>query len=490
MAKLTTQAGGVSLGRGIAAITGLVTVMVLSRLLSPQDYGTYRQIWLLFFMLVPVLELGVPQSVSFFGASLERERRKTYLAQNGIALVVSGMALGLGLFALAKPIATLFGNPELAAPLRAFALFPALSLSFDIVEYACVTLGRAGMAGMVTGSAATIQAAITLAGFLSGATLTRICLWLSLWAIVRWAIALAALLVVYRDLTVHWNWRELRDQLTFALPMGAASMVGLLGRQIDKVIISSKFSPERYAVYANGSYDIPLIGVLTMSVTAVIVPAIVRAHREGDLTEVQRLWHSAARRVATLFFPMTVFLFIAAEPFLVLLFSAEYAESAKPFRVLLMMLPMRIAFHSGFLRALGRTGPIFIAAAGSLAITFLLAITLVQFAPFALLGPAAAAVIGALWATIYCVQVTTRTLGWRARDYFPWMKLTKIMAVALVAAVPAMIAGELLHDARVIVRLAVMGVLYAAAYAGLGEATRVARVREWFQVADDVVRQR
>jgi hypothetical protein len=64
------------------------------------------------------------------------------------------------------------------------------------------------------------------------------------------------------------------------------------------------------------------------------------------------------------------------------------------------------------------------------------------------------------------------------------------MALALLAAAPALLAGALLRDARVIVRLGVMGVLYAGAYAGLGEATRIARVREWFEVAGDVMRQR
>jgi O-antigen/teichoic acid export membrane protein len=487
MAKLTTQAGGVSIGRGVAALAMLATAM---RLLSPQAYGSYRQVWLVFYTLAPVLELGVPQSVSFFGSQLAREERKTYLAQNGLALAVSGVLMGLVLVSFAPPIARLFGNPELTAPLRAFALFPVFTLSYDITEYALVTLGRAGTAGFVTSGSMLLQSAITLIGFLSGQSLSQVFLWLSLFALVRWAIALASLLYVYRDLSVHWSWPELRTQLAFALPMGAASMMGLLSRQIDKLIISSKFSPERYAVYANGSYDIPLIGVLTMSVTAVIVPAIVRARANGDDGQVRRLWHSAARRLATLFFPTAVFLFIAAEPFLILLFSAEYAESARPFRIFLLLLPMRIAFYGGFLRALGRTGPIFISSVVSLAITLVLALILVQIPGLAWLGPAIAAVIGAFWATAYTIRIALRTLGWQLRDFFPWRTLARIMGVALLSAAPAVIAGAYLRTQPVFARLAVMGCVYGGVYAALGEVTRVARVREWFEVAGDVMRQR
>lgn len=490
MAKLTTQAGGISLGRGVAVLAGLATVMVLSRLLSPQEYGTYRQVWLVFFTLSPLLELGVPQSVSFFGPQLARETRKTYFAQNGLALVASGLLAGLALAAGARPIAGLFGNPDLILPLRAFALYAALTLSFDIVEYALVTYGRAGAAGWVTGGSASIQAGITLAGFLGGASLTQICLWLSLFALLRWAIAAGALLRVYRDLAISWNWPALRGELAFALPMGAATMVGLLGRQIDKLIISTRFSPERYAVYANGSYDIPLIGVLTMSVTAVIIPAIVRARARGDDAEVRRVWHSAARRIATLFFPVFVFLWIAAEPFLVVLFSAEYTESARPFRVLLFLLPLRIVFHSGFLRALGRTGPIFISSLGSLLITLALALVLVRVEGLALLGPALATVVGGYWAAVYTMRVALRELGWRWRDYFPWKTLARTMGVALAAGVPAVAADLLLRDAGALPRLLGLGLVYGGAYLVIGETTRYARVREWFEVAGDVLRQR
>ncbi|MBM3317071.1 MAG: oligosaccharide flippase family protein [Candidatus Eisenbacteria bacterium] len=490
MAKLTTQAGGISLGRGAAVLAGLATVMTLSRLLPPQDYGTYRQVWLIFFTLAPVLELGVPQSVSFFGPQITRERRKTYLAQNGVALLGTGLLTGLCLFSCARPIAQLFGNPDLVAPLRAFALYPAMTMSFNIVEYALITHHRPGTAGWITGASAAAQAAITMGGFLGGATLAQICLWLGLFALLRWSVAAAAFLFVYRDLRVTWDWSELRGQLAFALPMGAATMVGLLGRQIDKLVISSRFPPELYAVYANGSYDVPLIGILTMSITAVIVPAIVRARARGDLAEVQRLWHGAARRVATLFFPAAVFLFIAAEPFMILLFSAEYAESARPFRIFLLLLPLRIAFYSGFLRALGRTGPIFFSSLGALAISFVLALVLIRVPGLGFLGPAIAIVAGSYWAALYTIRVALRELGWRWRDYFPWRRLAGTMAVALAAGAPALLAGALLSAQPAPPRLLAMGLVYGGVYLTVGEITRAARLREWLRAVGDTIRQR
>jgi O-antigen/teichoic acid export membrane protein len=490
MTKLTTQAGRISLGRGVAALAGLVTAMILSRWLSPADYGTYRQVWLFFFTLAPVLELGVPPSVSYFVPQLPRERLKTYFTQNGLSLLLSGSLIGLVFLSFAHPAAGLFKNPDLAVPLRAFAIFPALALPYNMTENALVAVGRAGKAGLVAGSGALIQSSIILAAFLSGASLPDVFLYLSLWALVRWLVAVASLLYVYRDLDICWNRKELTEQLLFALPMGTAAMVGLLARQIDKIIVSANFPPERYAVYANGSYDVPLINVLTLSVTAVLIPAIVRARARGETPEIRRLWHGAARRMAWLFFPAFCFLFVAAKPVMVFLFSGQYADSAAPFRILLLLLPIRIAFHGGFLRALGKTRPILVGAAGSLLISVLLALGLVRIEALGFLGPAIASVIAAWWAAGYAIHVATKTLDWGWRDYFPWRTLAGIMAVAIAAAGPTALVGWLSREANATLQLTVMGITYGAAYLVMGELTRAARPKECLQAIGDLLKQR
>ncbi|MFH1143333.1 MAG: oligosaccharide flippase family protein [Candidatus Eisenbacteria bacterium] len=490
MARLTTQAGGVSLGRGVAAAAGLATVMVLSRLLSREDYGTYRQAWLVFFLLAPIMQLGLTQSASYFCAQMDRRGRKTYVAQNGIALLVSGVLSSLVLLSFAGPISRLFGNDALITPLRAFALFPAFALPFELTENTLVAVGRAGRAGVVTAASNVLQATVTLVAFLGGASLAQVFFYLTLFALARWVAAALIFLRIYHDLSIHWNWGELREQLIFSLPMGAAVMVGLLSRQMDKLIVSSHFSTEQFAIYANGSYDIPLINIVTLSVTAVLVPAIVRARAAGDIGEVQRIWHGAARRVATLFYPVFAFLLIAAHPFMVLLFSEEYAGSAAPFRVFLFLFPIRIAFHSGFQRALGRTRQIFIASAGSFVISLAAALVLIRIEWIGFLGPAIASVLSAYFAAGYAIVDVSRTLGWRQREYFPWPTLGKIMILSLVAAVPALLAGWLLRAETALAQFLGMGFVYAAAYLILGETTRLARAREWFDVARDVLRQR
>ncbi|MBP6875972.1 MAG: oligosaccharide flippase family protein [Candidatus Eisenbacteria bacterium] len=490
MARLTTQAGGVSLGRGVAAGAGLVSVMILSRLLSREDYGTYRQIWVVYFLLAPVMELGLTQSASYFGAQLVPQRQKTYITQNSLLLLASGILTSLAVLSFAAPISRLFGNADLVEPLRAFALFFAFALPFDLTENLLVALGRAGWSGVITAASAIVQAAITLAAFLTGASITQVFVCLTIFACLRWLTLAGAFLYIYRNAFVSWNLGELREQLLFSLPMGLAVMAGLLSRQLDKVIVSSHFSTEQFAVYANGSYDIPLINIVTLSVTAVLVPAIVRAQAAGRIDEVKRIWHEAARRVATLFYPVFAFLLIAARPFMILLFSHEYADSAAPFRIFLFLFPIRIAFHSGLQRALGRTRQILVSSIAALVISLVLALVLVRVEAIGILGPAIAAMAGAYFAAAYVIVDCSRALGWSWREYFPWAALGRIMAVSLIAAAPAVAVGWLLREQSELVQLLLMGIAYLAVYLALGETTRTSRAREWIEVARDVLRQR
>ena len=490
MAKLTTQAGGVSLGRGVATLAGLATAMILSRLLDEHEYGTYRQVWLVFFTLAPVLELGIPPSVSYFVPQLRRPDLKPYLVQHSTLLLISGAIMGLGCFGLGDAVGQLFGNPDLGRQLRLFALFPALTLPFNMTENTLVALGHGGKAGWVSGGSALLQMGVIVGALVYGGSMERVFLALSLWALVRWTAGAAALYTLARGLPFHWDRAALRTQLLFSLPMAAATMAGVLGRHLDKVVISSFFTPEQYAIYANGSYDIPLINILTLSVTAVLVPSIVRARTDDDTAEVQRLWHGGARRLAWAFFPATVGLFLLAEPLMVLLFSEKYAASAAPFRVLVLILPARIAMHSAFLRALGSTKPILRASLIALGSSLVLSLILVQIEWLGLLGPAIASVTGAYLAIVYTIVVVNRILGWHWRDYLPWQTLGGMVLVSLAAALPTLWAIQLMGGAAVWLRVLVPGGVYAGAYVAIGWLSGAAHPREWLQAISDLIRQR
>jgi O-antigen/teichoic acid export membrane protein len=490
LAKLTTQAGWVSVGRVAAALVGLVTAMVLSRVLPPAQYGTYRQTWLVFYALAPLLELGLPASVAFYLPRMSADEIKSFLVQHGLILLVSGSLMAAAFLSVGGVLERHFGSPGLSAMLRAFALFPVMILPFKLTENALIALGRARLAGGIDAIGALGQSAFVLGSVLWGAGLEQTFLLISLWAAARWLLATASLLYLARRHRVLWARARILDQLRYALPIAAAAVAGIGARQVDQLIVSWRFSPEAFAVYVNGAYDLPLIHILTFSASAVLVPAIVRARERGDAAGIRRLWHGTARRLAWVYFPAFAFLLVAARPLMVFLFSETYAASAGPFRVLLFLLPLRIALHGAFLRALGRSRPILYGALGTLLISTTLALLLVQVRPLGLLGPALAATAGGCWGAYYTVRASIRAFDWSWGDYFPWRQLAGIMAVAALAAAPTALVGRLVATLPALHQLAAMGGTFATIYLVVGHASHAAPAKEWLQAIADLLWQR
>ncbi len=490
MAKLTTQAGWVSLGRVVAALAGLITAMALSRILSPTQYGTYRQAWLLFYALAPVLELGLPASVAYYLPRMSAGQIKSFLVQHGLILLGSGSLMAAVFLTAGGVLERYFDSPGLCAMLRGFALFPAMLLPFKLTENALIALGRARLAGVVDAAGAVVQSAFVLGSVLWGSSLEQTFGLVSLWAAARWLLATASLLYLARHHRVRWEMAPVVAQLRYALPIAAAAVAGIGARQIDQLIVSRRFSPEAFAVYVNGAYDIPLVHILSFSVTAVLIPAIVRARERGDAAEIRRLWHGTARRLAWLYFPAFALLWVAARPLMVFLFSETYAASAGPFRILLFLLPLRIALHGAFLRALGHSRPILYGTLGTLLISTALALALVRLRPLGLLGPALAVTAGGYWGAFYTGRAGIRAFGWRWSDYFPWRQLAGIMAVALVAEAPAALVGRLMTAQPALCQLAAMGGAFAVVYLAVGHVSRAAPAREWVQAVLDLIRQR
>lgn len=82
---------------------------------------------------------------------------------------------------------------------------------------------------------------------------------------------------------------------------------------IDKYFISYYYSAEKYALYANGSSQIPLVGIVVNSVMAVLFPRLVELRKSGDTRTMLNLWHEAIRKVSLFMYPVFAFCFVMAK---------------------------------------------------------------------------------------------------------------------------------------------------------------------------------
>jgi len=174
------------------------------------------------------------------------------------------------------------------------------------------------------------------------------------------------------------RWVSMKNMVRYSVPLGLAAMLGTITLQLHSLIVAAMCSPEDFAVYVNGAMEIPLIGLITGSITTVVFAEMADMCSKGDKAGALQLFHKASIKSACILFPTMCFLLATAEPFIVLLFSERYHASVIPFVIFLLVLPVRIVVYGAALMALGMTRVVLMRSAITLVVNAILCFVLVK----------------------------------------------------------------------------------------------------------------
>ncbi len=464
--KRSFKAALLMMGRLLQTLSMLAIAALLSRLLLKEDYAGYRQTFMVFNLALPLLTLGLPEGLYYF-LPLKPERGRQLLSTNVTLLMGSGVIFGVLMWlGGAAMLAQHFNNAVVQELLLIFSPYPLLMLPLYSIDSVLVATNRvqeltvfnicnrlALLCGVVGGAlvVGTPQAAVWGAVISSGVMLGP-----GLW-------------LMYRAVEgTAWkpSMASMRTQLGYSVPLGMASALGIVSVNLDKLLVSLTDTPEAFAVYANGAMQVPLVGIITGSVTSVLLPEFTAWFAAGNFERLLVVWKSSMVKVSMIIFPTVVFLFVMAPEVMVVLFSEAYEDSAVPFRIYLMMLPVRVTTFSAILMAAGKSRVMLAGAAVSLTGNTILSIILIQ--AMGSLGAAVSTVAMVyLWGVPYPVWHARKLLGTPVSQMFPWGKLAQVMALALVSAVAFVPALWWDGPQAPLARLALYGALYGAIFAGM-----------------------
>lgn len=416
-----------------ASLNIIALFVILSYFLAPEEYGHFRQVWLINkALIVELFALGIPYSLFYFIPSLKEEKKKTYAIQSFVMLVGLGVVVSCGLFLFAGAIASAFNNAELKSLLRIFSLFPLFTMPTLVLEGILISQRKAVAFSIYTIAEKTTLLICAVVTVLIDPRVTTLCSVILVFASCR---LLVTLVLVYRNvrpLKVSFREFELGKQLSFSLPIGGANIIDVLSVELDKIMIGFFFTVTQFAKYSNGAFDIPFLGTVASSVTSALMPEYVRKREARDYAGILALWHGSIRRIALLFLPLMIFLFIFASEFISLLFSAKYADSSVVFRIYLIALLPRLTWYASILLAMGYNREPIYGSILSLLLNVLLNFILIQVVGFT--GPAIATVITTYVLSGYYLFRIRTVMGVSWREVFLWGYIGKLLLISAVTA--------------------------------------------------------
>lgn len=315
--------------------------LVLVRGMSQEEFGLYKQVFLIVTTAVSILPLGFGMSAFYF---LPREpRRQGSIVINILAFhALVGLAVAAFIFARPDLLAWVFNSPELAVHARSIAVVVLVWTLASFLEIIPVALQDVrASTGFIVASQFSKTLLLLIAALAVG----------TVDAIITAAIVQGALQIVVMCWYLHARfprfWKAfdrslLHSQATYALPLGGSSLMIKLQQDLHHMFVSNAFGPAAYAIYAVGCFKVPLIGILRESVGSVVLLRINELESRNEKRRILELVATAARRLAVVYFPAYALLMVTAPLLITVLFTKVYAESWTIFAIAITTTPFGV----------------------------------------------------------------------------------------------------------------------------------------------------
>ena len=348
--SLTARASWLILAKTLSFAFGFALPLLLVRRLSQEEFGLYKQAFLVVGTAAAILPLSFVTSAFYF-LPREPERRGAVVLNIMIFNSLVGGAALVVLLVRPDLLAAIFNSPALVP----YAPLIGLLILLWIVSYF-----------LEIGSIANHDAKLS-AAFIVGSQLTKTALLVSaailfssvgalLYAAVLQGALQAVVLVLYLRSRFGAFWRGfdrgmMRRQLAYALPLGLSAILYVAMADLHNYVVSYRFGEAAFAIYAVGCFSLPLVGIVMESIGAIMIARVSQLQSEGDARGIIEVTAAAMRKLAALYFPLYALLLVVGREFIQFLFTERYAASWPVFAVNLTMLPFLVLIADPIIRA-------------------------------------------------------------------------------------------------------------------------------------------
>lgn len=482
MQSLQSRVVWLTAARLVSFALAIVLPLFVARRLSQANFALYKQSFLVLTTSLAILPLGFHMSAFYF-LPREPEHRARFVWNILLFHAATGGLGALAILLFPQGLARWFQSEaigQMAPLIAAMVLLWTVSSFLETVVTANQEVRLSATLIVLSQTSKTL--------FILGAAIV--------WGSVRSLIVAAivqglfqvSLLFGYLGRRFPGFWREfdlptLQRQLRYSLPYGMAGL--LWGFQVDmhNYVVSHRFSAEAFAIYSVGCFQLPLIGMLTESVSSVLLPRLGILSKEGRQEQILSLVSRASHQLALFCFPAYAFLTVVAADFITVLFTERYRDSAAIFQVNVLIIPFYILIADPILRTYAHAR--FFQVSTHLPVTLLQISTIGWLIDrFGLMGAIGSAIgTMALSRTLQAGRAVG-LLGIRMRHLPLFASLPRIALCALAAALSTYALREALAGARPLLRLAACGVVFGLVYVVALIVLRVLREDEWNQLRE------
>jgi O-antigen/teichoic acid export membrane protein len=426
----------------------LLSPIFLVRIFDLHAYGQYREFVLYAMICASIITFSIPTNLIYFMPK-RPERERQGVTNSALFLLVTSL-VGMLVIFLGRDLIRARTSYDFVVPLMLYVFF---FVNLDFFE--SYALGKKRALAVLYYSSARI--AIRIVSIVVTAYLTHDVMTVLKVMIVVEMLKCAFLAFIFRrHFTRDIDFELVREQLRFIVPLGSAEVIRFCNSQLAKLVISVTMGVERLAIYAIGSYQIPVISIIRSSVIDVLFPEMTQANARDRL----RLWQRANVVFCFMIFPAFVVFIYHARTFIETLFGSQYLAAVPLFRIYLAMMVLQCFEMGTPLRTINQNRYFILGSILSLAID--IGFILAFFKIVGFLVPAIAVILGETVVVWYLGRKILQLYDVKLSGLFMWRKIFAVVGVCA-AVSPLLFAGEL-FAMNSVVRAVLSSCVYLGAY--------------------------
>lgn len=464
MHNKSKNAGDVALLAFIRIVTiagNFISVAILSRALSLNDYGIYSAGNLIVSVASATILLGFSDAANYY-FNLNSENREKYINTVFFLQFAIGLLCAAVVFAGRRLITSYFGIEQLNGLYIYFIFRPMLSNMVVSLQPLQSAVGKARLIAFWN----VVVMAFKLMMVILTAYVTKdvLTVFISLLIVDIITVSYYALNFgknAFRIRVFKFDAGLIKEILRFSVPMGIYILANSLMKDMDKLVIGYFESADSLAIYTNCSAQLP-VGIITTAFFTVAMPMITRSVQQNDNAQAGDLCSAYLKMgyITTTILGMACI--VLAPEAIKLLYGDPYLSGVWVFVLYVVVDMIKFANTTIILTAKGRTDILMKISLVSLAVNAVL--NLAMYKMFGFVGPAIATVTVSLGMTYVMLRLSAQTVEARISELLDVKCILRLAAAVAVMSAAALWARKIMTDSGIhyLLILLTVGGLYCA----------------------------
>lgn len=424
------------LNNASVAVLNFISIAFLSHVLIPQDYGTYKFMFMIISICVAMGSLGFSQAVFYYIYQAENKLEEyAYLNASRFCLLLSSVVSISTFFVLNNILSINQNGYELKSfyTLLIGIIFSGIVQSVELNVFLKNRHTWFYFTNIITSYI--LRVILFYIAYLHQADLyTYVNIWF-LNAILSTLVNQLYLEYLYEGAKFKLPKKYIVEIIKYSMPIGLAMFFGVVLVQVDRVVLTYLFKdPVKLAIVSNGNFEVPLITAFYASFSTIAFPKMMKAFEAKNSSDMLKYRHEYQANVALLLFPIVLAFIFFSKDIMTLVFGEYYINSAKLFSVYAITFLFRFtSYHDLFLISKKTKYMAYIQAAELIFHVFL---TFVFIQAFDLIGASIAVLSTNVLYFIVASYLGSKAVNVSIKSLYPCRKLMYYFIVSLVLLLP------------------------------------------------------